>query len=365
MESICHLLLKMVIDAESRQSSEHVLGKLVYIVSAGHSGSTLLDLVIGTIPGAFSTGELTYLPWELYKRGPSDPMAKRLDVCSCFKSFHECPVWRSIVERVCTRVGYNVFDDPYRFRIALLGPQWYRRMPTRLTQAVRLCYRISSRIRPIHRLWYEYHRSAIQNNWLLVDTICQSQDACVVVDSTKDSLRLRLLYQHRPKDVRAILLVRDPRGIAYSAQKRGDDPMHTATAWKQFYERATAILRQMHDLPIMRVQYETFCADPIETRGRIARFLGLPDPGLTFQNGGGEPHLVAGNPMRYRWNGQVRLDDAWKTEFVGASREQVDALHARLGKGWPILQGTTERDERASEPASANTSRCEPTMRSS
>ena len=39
--------------------------KLIYIVAAGHSGSTLLDMLIGSIPGVFSTGELNHLPWQL------------------------------------------------------------------------------------------------------------------------------------------------------------------------------------------------------------------------------------------------------------------------------------------------------------
>ena len=37
--------------------------KLLYIVSLGHSGSTLLDLLSGTIKGVFSMGEAHFLSW--------------------------------------------------------------------------------------------------------------------------------------------------------------------------------------------------------------------------------------------------------------------------------------------------------------
>ena len=42
---------------------------LIYIVSPGHSGSTLLDMLLGSLPGVFSLGECTYLPWQLYRNG--------------------------------------------------------------------------------------------------------------------------------------------------------------------------------------------------------------------------------------------------------------------------------------------------------
>jgi hypothetical protein len=186
-------------------------------------------------------------------------------------------------------------------------------------------------------LWYELYRSAIRNNWLLVDTIGETQDVCVVIDSSKDSLRLRLLYQHRPDSVYAILLVRDLRAIAYSAQKRGVDPIDAINTWKGYYDRALATLRQMNKLPVMRVQYEALCEDPVAMRRRIARFLGLADPGPSLQDSGRGPHLVAGNPMRYRWTGEVRLDDAWTREFTGEARKRAEEYHARLGHDWPHL----------------------------
>jgi hypothetical protein len=39
--------------------------KIIFIISAGHSGSTLLDLLIGTLPSVVSTGELIWLPWQI------------------------------------------------------------------------------------------------------------------------------------------------------------------------------------------------------------------------------------------------------------------------------------------------------------
>ena len=46
--------------------------------------------------------------------------------------------------------------------------------------------------------------------------------------------------------------------------------------------------------------YEDLCADPVRMRQRIAKFLGLPDPGRNLSINTHKHHLVAGNPMRYK-----------------------------------------------------------------
>ena len=39
--------------------------KLVYIIAQGHTGSTLMDCILGTHPEFISNGELMYLNWQL------------------------------------------------------------------------------------------------------------------------------------------------------------------------------------------------------------------------------------------------------------------------------------------------------------
>ncbi|MFW5804266.1 MAG: hypothetical protein ACOCWG_03435 [bacterium] len=40
------------------------MAKLIYIISTGHSGSTLLDILLGTFNNVFSTGEFRYFTWQ-------------------------------------------------------------------------------------------------------------------------------------------------------------------------------------------------------------------------------------------------------------------------------------------------------------
>lgn len=73
------------------------MAKLIYIVSTKHSGSTLLDLVIGSIPEVFSAGEALYLPYQLLRTRDSNGLPDQPYICSCLKSFKECKVWQGVI----------------------------------------------------------------------------------------------------------------------------------------------------------------------------------------------------------------------------------------------------------------------------
>ena len=113
------------------------MSKVIYILSKSHSGSTLLDYVVGSIPGAFSTGEVTYLPWQIQRgRGNPPTVTKEQaldtqDVCTCLKSFQECELWSRVIERLSEKVGFDIYKDPLRFKIAVLehDAHWASRQP--------------------------------------------------------------------------------------------------------------------------------------------------------------------------------------------------------------------------------------------
>ena len=57
--------------------------RVVYISGWGRSGTTILDRLLGQLPGFFSVGELRSL-WDC------DPSTR---LCSCGHAIAECPVW--------------------------------------------------------------------------------------------------------------------------------------------------------------------------------------------------------------------------------------------------------------------------------
>ena len=69
--------------------------KVLYIGGLGRSGSTLLDRMLGQLPGFFSAGEIR----DLWQRG-----LRENALCGCGAPFKECEVW--------TRVGKEAYPDP-------------------------------------------------------------------------------------------------------------------------------------------------------------------------------------------------------------------------------------------------------------
>ena len=61
--------------------------KVVLIGGASHSGSTLLDMLLGEIPGFLAVGELRHL-WRRW--APVDR------ICGCGKPYVRCSVWSGV-----------------------------------------------------------------------------------------------------------------------------------------------------------------------------------------------------------------------------------------------------------------------------
>ena len=65
--------------------------RVMYVASWSRSGSTLLDLMLGQIPGFVSVGELRFL-WE---RG-----VREGQLCGCGAPVPKCPFWSRVLEEV-------------------------------------------------------------------------------------------------------------------------------------------------------------------------------------------------------------------------------------------------------------------------
>ncbi|MCF8227260.1 MAG: hypothetical protein K9J30_15395 [Bacteroidales bacterium] len=77
------------------------MSKIIYIAGFGHSGSTILDMSLGTLPGVIGLGELKTLM--------DDQSRDRhfTSVCSCGKKATECPVWKGVPALPKDKSGYT------------------------------------------------------------------------------------------------------------------------------------------------------------------------------------------------------------------------------------------------------------------
>jgi Sulfotransferase family len=310
---------------------------VVYLAGLGRSGSTLLERLLGEMPGACPAGEVVHM----WLRGVRDG-----ERCGCGQPFGSCPFWRQVgqaafggwdqvdVDRI-TRLRARV--DRARFLPQLASPVLRHRLQPALDEYV---------------AYYQRTYAAIG----------QISGSVVVIDSSKHASLAFCLRSSPGLDLRVVHVVRDPRAVAYSWGKIVDRPEAASGSQMSTYTPASAALRwnlqnsalqllSQLGTPTLRVRYEDFTAAPAATLGRIAAFAGLPggpEFGFLGTDGPGRwwaelgaTHTASGNPMRFT-TGRIRIrhDDTWQTAMVAGSRRTVTTLTLPLLMRYGYLGGT-------------------------
>jgi Sulfotransferase family len=302
------------------------LARVLYIGGCTRSGSTLVDRMLGQIPGFLSTGEFGLLTTHSL-------VENRL--CGCGLRFMECPFWQAVGE-----AAFGGWDTPEAKELVALHPQLTRQRHLPLLFAPGLSRTFSTKLRRYRQLLSRMYEG--------LHTVSGAE---VVVDSTKAPAYALVLRGVPGLDLRILQLVRDSRGTAYSATKRQimRDSVDRVV-YKHHYAPAVITLRWnfYHLLfDVMRVlgakrlvaRYEDVVHEPREALTRIATFAGRParDNDLDFISTSAVElkvdHTAVGNDMRFA-HGPVamREDDAWRRSLPRSSRRAVTLL------SWPLLK---------------------------
>jgi hypothetical protein len=303
---------------------------LFFIGGLGRSGSTLLDRVIGQIPGCWSTGEMVQI-WQAFTN----------DVrCGCGRLPRDCPYWTSVIDRAFG--GWETLDvrsmwqlqravDRNRFVVWLLFPRLTRRFKPRFERDVAAYLDVLARL---YRAMYE-----VSGARLLVDSGKHSSYAFL----------LRRLALARVVDLHVVHLVRDPRGVAFSWAKvvnKSDfadagqmdryPPGQMAVRWVSYnllFELLARTFRRTR-----RLRYEDFVSAPETVTASLLEMAGMPsDAAATVFAAPAQvelthtDHTVAGNPMRFRTGRlDIRQDEAWRREMPAVQRRIVSVLTAPM-----------------------------------
>jgi hypothetical protein len=290
---------------------------VLYVGGIGRSGSTLLDRMLGQLPGFVSVGELVFL-WE---RGLGAN-----ERCGCGATFRDCPFW--------TAVGARAFGGWDRVDLSAVLARKARVDRNRFVPAL-----MARGLLPAFDARRRAHAEMLAP---LYRAIHQESGADVVVDSSKHVSTAAVLRTASGVDLRIVRLIRDPRGVAHSWAKHVGRPDVDGTAEMARIRPARAAARWLAYNAMMEVvrlgrpsalvRYETLVGDPETTLRSLAGLAGRPvDPPLTFLEQGRvrlEPaHTVAGNPLRFR-NGwlDLRLDDEWTRDMARRDQRVVTGL---------------------------------------
>jgi hypothetical protein len=288
---------------------------VVFVMGAGHCGSTLLDLLLGSHSRGFSLGEVRAIG-KLAMRGFDPP--RLCGICQ-----ESCAFWNGRVPGAWAR---HHFDAG-------------RRRADRLRH--RLAPFLSSFYRPLF----------------------QASGARVLVDSSKTPgwIERQLRPRHFWLGVRPFLIymVRDGRAVANSYLRKY--PEAGMDAWaREWVERTRQMNRYFDRFPPgsrMIVRYERLASDPAEVLREICGRLGLAFEPEMLRYWTHEHHTVGGNlgtrSLIFRWRKQfeeatldgkflsqrhadylrqvglaIKLDERWRSEL---SEERVERFETIAG----------------------------------
>lgn len=302
--------------------------RVLFLGGLGRSGTTLIERVLGELPGVTAAGEVVHL----WRWGILDD-----ERCGCGEPFRGCPFWRS--------VGQDAFGGGLADDGAGWSPSLARRMLALRAKVDRARYLPQLAAPTSAQLRRADLTSYVGAYRDVYAAIADCSGARVVIDSSKHSSLAYCLRHAADIDVRLVHVVRDSRGVAYSWTKEMARPeaaagrrlmtRYTPTRSALLWNANNAALATLAQLGVPRlvVRYEDFISDPTAAVRRIAGFAGVPVSvdALSFLSPTSvrltPAHTVAGNPMRFL-TGDVTLrrDDAWRGSLPVGQQRLISAL---------------------------------------
>jgi hypothetical protein len=294
--------------------------KVLAIVGAGRSGTTVLASILDEVPGFASAGELRWL----WRRGV---MERR--PCACGLPPEECPVWAPVVEQTLAsadgRDRSRVLEEIVAAQDEIARPAQRLRLLRSASSATTSWQALGVVRDTVGTAWRAF--AASTGARVVVDTSKRPHDAAVV--AALPGIALYVLH-----------VIRDPRAVAHSWRRAktftvngetrtmGTRPLPgSVSRWTSSCCGAEVLRRQVPKDRWLRMKYEDFCAAPMDSFRRIMELLGedgpspFEGPDVVRLNPG---HIVAGNPSRFRV-GEVRIqvDEEWRTGMPRTDQELV------------------------------------------
>jgi sulfotransferase family protein len=296
--------------------------QVLYIAGSGRSGSTLLERMLGHVPGFVPAGELE----NIWQRGFDDSQ-----LCSCGRAFLECDFW--------TSVANHAYGSPNEVPQQRLSSLIRERSRIRFIPQVRFP---ALRTASLKRDLADFRAALVP----LYASVMTTSGATTVVDSSKSPSYAYLLATIPEIELYVVHLVRDSRAVCYSWQKRvrrpevtsgvaymgGFRPATSARRWN--LRNGLAELLRFSAKRYVRVRYEDLVKDPHHALSKIVAAVGKG--GVRIPNFPGPPrtvalpriyHTASGNPIRFEHQAlEVTPDIEWCTKLESRSKLTVTAL---------------------------------------
>lgn len=277
--------------------------KLIYILSSGRSGSTILDMLLGNHIQCWSLGELQILPWE-YR--------KEIQPCGCGLSLRECPFWGGIFQQI--KSG----------ELNIQGLDRFRERPgagkvLRISELGRLIFGLKKENRKELKCYVSVNEEIFR---VLRDRIGDFSDenkSRWLVDASKDPYRLAWLLRSSLLQVKVIHLTKHPCGFAHSMLKNISEhrflKVFRMGVRYNIENLLLPFLLKRQGAEIYHLRYEDLASSPQETMTNLFDWLGLVNEVVDKEHFREDQHGISGNKTRYSGS-SISLDEAWREKLA-------------------------------------------------
>ncbi len=311
------------------------LSLVLFIASASRSGSTLLDLLLGSHPQGVSTGEIRRLQGFVLQ----DKGLLALDdenyplTCSCAKPLKECAFWMEVEKRFGASFKDTGFKTSQKRSWRSLLMAFYLATGP---QGVRVLARAFSPVRKEVEIGLNCLR--------LHEAVSLVSGACFVVDSSKSVYHYMLLHCAAPKLMKLIVLVRDGRGVAHSmvrgtrAKKWQEGPLppflQASRQWARTTKSILMLSRRTKPSDKVLLRYEEICSKPLEVLNHMAQKWGLLPWEDSFWKELKERHIIGGSPsVRFeKLLDRLEPDNRWKHSLDKELLEGFEKIAGKLNR---------------------------------
>jgi len=319
--------------------------KLIYITGSGHSGSTLLDLLLNGHTHITGLGEVHR--FSISFGHDIQPLK-----CSCGDSITQCQFWKRVVQTLIEQqyVSQNSIRD-FITTTAIIGAESgtndylskNKKKPRYVLSMNRFAMLIGSK-----RLWrilsiisedVERNIVALTNSLILFDIIRKLNNSPIIIDSTKNPSRLKGFDLLCGDGLFIIHLIRDGRAVCYSRMKRENISMEESVKiWVAEQKKLNLILSRINESNVMRVSYEDLCENTNEVLINICSYLDInfQQSMLAFRNN--VSHSLGGNPMRFSLKDQsIVLREDWKDGLSKDDKSQFNKIAGRINRKYGYI----------------------------
>jgi len=275
--------------------------KLILVVGVGHSGSTILDLIMNAHSQIFGVGEISH-----YKR-----MRDHNALCGCGKIMKECFFWNNIVKDV----NWNFLPLIGR---SFLNMIFFSENYVYIEDGVYKKLDIEKYIDEFEKIY---------------ENILKVSGKKIIFDSSKDPDRVELLIKSGKFDIVLLHLVRNGKGTVYSHIKLGRKPLEYMKEWFLLNLKTEVVGLRNKKIKKIFFLYEDFAVGSEKIIKFILEQVDLNfEPEMLKNFRSKEHHEVGGNyKVKFEWSSQeIYLDEKWKKEMSWKDKSVFNLLFGWL-----------------------------------